>query len=292
MSKSNCKIVFSAHTWENPYSAFEISGAGNISIAWGDGSVETLAIGDELQTLKHEYADAATPKTIVIEGDDIVQFYCGHMYKRGASIDTSQCPTLKTLFCSNTEFGSLDISGNANLEELHCGGCNLTSLDTSANAALKELHCDRNQLTALDTSANAALIKLSCRKNSLAALDLSANAALQTLYCCENSLASLDLSANNELRDLTCRSNPITALRVSVNSMFQFISCQGCQLDKAALNAFFETLPDGMFKFRTATSSSAGSATVNISENPGTKTCNRKLATAKNWEVSARKEAW
>ena len=116
------------------------------------------------------------------------------------------------------------------------------------------LVCNGSRLTGLDVSNNTELTELNCYNNRLTNLDVSKNTALTNLDCSNNRLTSLDLSnANYHLNSVNCRNN---------------------QLAADALNYFFDTLPVNLM-----------SRIVYMGNNPGTQTCDRSIATNKDWNV-------
>jgi len=181
----------------------------------------------------------------------------------------------------------MDVSKNSELTVLICFNNQLTSLNIK-NSALTVLYCQNNQLSNLDISPNGTLYSLVCSSNILTGLDLSKNIALESLFCENNLLTSLDLSVHNNLTVISCSFNPIIDLAVSNDAMFSNIYCTNCQLDKKALNALFEMLPSGCFEYRSETILQKFNATIYISKNRGTKSCNPKIATQKEWIVDKR----
>ena len=152
---------------------------------------------------------------------------------------------------------------------------NIISLDMRDNIALTSLGCNLNALKELDVSKNTILKYLSCNYNQIESLDLSKNTSLMMLDCSINSLTILDLSNNEALTDLKCITNQLKMLDVSKNTALTELNCAGNQLDTDALNALFETLH-----------SNAGTKNIYIGDNPGTKGCDRSIATNKGWTVS------
>ncbi|MDR0422474.1 MAG: hypothetical protein LBH72_05635 [Proteiniphilum sp.] len=89
-----------------------------------------------------------------------------------------------------------------------------------------------------------------CNEQCLTALDVSNCIALRVLYCSSNKLSALDMSKNTALKGLACDKN---------------------QLSADALNRIFTDLPDEY-------------GVILIEDNPGSDTCNRKIAAEKKWE--------
>lgn len=152
---------------------------------------------------------------------------------------------------------------------------NIISMDLRDNIALTSLGCNLNALKELDVSSNTILKSLSCNYNQLENLDLSKNTSLIWLDCSVNGLTILDLSNNDALTFLKCITNQLRMLDVSKNTALTELNCYGNQLDTDALNALFETLH-----------SNAGTKKIYIGGNPGTKECDRSIATNKGWTVA------
>ena len=109
------------------------------------------------------------------------------------------------------------------------------------------------ELTAINVSGCPSLLYLNVSDNQLTGLDVSANTALEILHCNVNLLESLDVSANTKL----------TGLEIFDNN-----------LDTAALDALFNTLPFY------AEPESAG---IWFEDNPGYDDCNKALFEARGW---------
>lgn len=169
-------------------------------------------------------------------------------------------PELTHLFVNNNPLKTLDVSRNTTLVTLECGVTDLTHLDISKLKRLKWLHCSNNHLQHLNLSQNPLLEHLNCTANALGSLDLSANLHLNFLRCELNRLTTLDCSGLNELI---------------------FISCAENQMDAAELNSFFNSLRN----VKNIRAKSATDKLVDLSNNPGTATANRSIATGKGWKL-------
>lgn len=108
---------------------------------------------------------------------------------------------------------------------------------------------------------SGALTELDCAYNKLISLDVSKNTALVVLYCGANELTSLDVSKCTALTRLVCYRN---------------------QLTSKALNKIFTDLPKG----KLIEDSDYDQSYIDISDNPGSETCNKSIAENKGWKVS------
>ncbi|WP_455430391.1 hypothetical protein, partial [Porphyromonas canoris] len=154
----------------------------------------------------------------------------------------------------------------------------LGSQTVTVYGKVTELLCIANSLTSLDVSKNTALTELGCPYNSLTSLDVSKNTALTVLYCGYNSLTSLDVSKNTALRRFSCGNNPnLSSLKIS-SSINDDLWVNGCKLSAETLNEIFRTLPD-------VKGQTEGVKELYIRDNPGTYTCNKKIAKDKGWKL-------
>jgi Leucine-rich repeat (LRR) protein len=287
--------------------------AKSIAVDWGDGTEEKLSKLKDT-AVRHTYA-GETEHTVRIQAENLSVFRC--TYQGLTALDVSNCTALTSLDCSGNRLSALDVSKNTALTDLNCLGNKLSALDVSKNTALTELYCFYNQLSALDVSKNTALTKLLCTDNQLSALDVSGCTALTELYCDNNKLSALDVSKNTALTTLSCNenqlselnvsgctaltrlycshnqlgelnvsgctaldglfcdNNQLSALDVSKNTKLTWLNCFENQLNADALNRIFTDLPD---------LSGKETGVIRLWSNPGTDTCNRSIASAKNWK--------
>jgi hypothetical protein len=125
-------------------------------------------------------------------------------------------------------------------------------------------------------SNHTALTWLSCSDNPLNSLNVSGCTALIALYCSDNQLNSLNVNNCTALAGLDCSGNRLGVLNVGGCTALTELSCGDNQLSAAALNQLFTDLSGRSDKL-------AGH--LSIESNPGTATCNRGIAAAKNWNV-------
>lgn len=251
----------------------ELKGTGTAVINWGIGAEkQTVDLSDNRTVCSHAYYMPLRRK-ITITGDNITSLHCPR-YKELTALDVSKNPALTELHCNCNKLKRLNISKNTALVELVCEENKLKRLDISKNTALVYLFCSFNRLKKLDVSRNIKLTHLYCKHNRIKSLDMSGCSALTKLYCEYNQLKSLDVSECTALAELVCSDNQITSLDVSTNAKltllyFQMDFRKG-QLTSSALNALFETLPGNQ-------------GIIRIKNHPGTKSCDRSIATDKGW---------
>ena len=153
-------------------------------------------------------------------------------WNRLRSLDVSELPKLKVLYCQNNrddyahiDQGEESIVDQANWDPNYVmqeaevfnapatnGG--ITSLRIGSSP-LRILWCYDNSLSSLDLSACPTIENLDCAFNMLTSLDVSGLPNLSALMCHDNNLTELDVSANPELNYLWCWNNPISVLDVS-----------------------------------------------------------------------------
>jgi len=175
---------------------------------------------------------------------------------------------------SQASLRTITISGE-NITHFNCHSNQLINLDVSKYTTLIELCCSINQLTNLDVSNNTQLTALNCCFNSLTSLDVSNNSELVLLKCDDNLLTRLDVSKNTALKHLMCSNNQLTSLDVSKNTLLTALFCRRNQLSSDALNTIFDALNDNSLGDRYNT--------ILIDNNPGTDTCNKRIAKDKGW---------
>jgi Leucine-rich repeat (LRR) protein len=224
--------------------------AQNMVVDWGDGATNNYTDADRSK-ISHTYQNSAE-YTVRIQAKGLSYFSCGQY-----------------------QLTALNVSGCTELTSLTCYGNQITALDVSHNTKLIELDCFADELTALDISRNTELTHLWCGKNHLTALDISHNTKLIELDCEHDPLTTLDVSHNTKLTELRCGFNQLTALDVSRNTKLTVLNCHRNQLTATAINALFTSLPTVQEGY------------IFVSGNPGAATCDRSIATAKGWSVSA-----
>jgi hypothetical protein len=135
--------------------------------------------------------------------------------------------------------------------------------------------------TAIHTiTLTGEITRLNCKGNQITNLDVSKNTVLKFLFCENNQLSSLDVSKNIALAYLICHNNQLSSLDVSKNTAMTILVCENNQFTSSALNVLFGTLHGNLVD------GNYGNKVVYISNNPGTSSCNRSIATNKGWTVN------
>lgn len=177
---------------------------------------------------------------------------------------------------------SLDFSGFTNLISLDCYGyAHLTTLNLTGCDNLASLNITETAIATFDFSALPELRTINCDRSKMTAVDVSGNLKLGQLSCTELGLTSLDISQNLGLSKLNCDDNLLTTLNIPANSPLAAISIANNKFEGADLNALFTALPTKLLR----ESPAQNSFVIIVTGNPGTATCDPRIATNKYWFV-------
>ena len=180
---------------------------------------------------------------------------------------------LKTLYCYNNTFTSLDLVsnteltyldcapntnltwlriGSTNLETLYCYNTGITSLALSELTKLKTLYCYNTKVTSLTLANKPQLTSVDCHSctsltdatiynnSALWKLDINGCTSLNYLDCHSNGLTSLNVTGNTALNYLYCYSNNnLSSITGLANcSALKTLNCYNCALtDLSACNS-------------------------------------------------------
>lgn len=164
---------------------------GNLTLNWGDGSVQTLTDSLSGIALTHVYASVAN-FNCVATGTGLLYFKADS--RRLLTLDPTKAPALTYLSCTSNQLAALNVSKNTELVSLYCGGNALTALNVSNCTKLQTLTCSDNSLTSLDVSGVPSLKKLTCHTNLLTSLRVCPTGSLSYISClnCSLQVAELD----------------------------------------------------------------------------------------------------
>jgi len=225
-------------------------------------------------------------------------------------LDTSSVTAMSGMFSGCTNLQSvplLDTSSVTDMSYMFSGCNNLQSvplLDTSSVTAMHGMFESCNNLQSvplLDTSSVAAMSYMFNRcynLQSVPLLDTSSVTAMSGMFNRCNSLRSVPLLDTSSVADMSymfescysLRSVPLldTSSATDMSAMFGSCTSMGrsqvtgtevehsywdCNLSATALNEVFTNL------------ATVTGQTITITNNPGTATCDRAIATAKGWTV-------
>jgi len=127
---------------------------------------------------------------------------------------------LEELYCGfNGGVDSLDLSNNPRVKALFCQNNNLLHLDVSACSVLEVFWCEFNQLTVLDLTNCPELVFLAAQTNQLSSIDLTNNTLLEHLDLAENQLSYLNLTNILSLESCDFGDNPLISLDLRNNQL-------------------------------------------------------------------------
>jgi Leucine-rich repeat (LRR) protein len=293
-----------------------VTSTGFVAIQWWDGSIVTYAATASTYTYNQKTVPTtgnwskSAPKEIFIWpcisltdasfSGNLTLLYCNGNYL--TSLDVSECGALEVIYAGQGYLRTLDVRNCVALKTLSCGGNLLTKIDVSKCPNLNSLFVDSNALNSLEVSTCTDLRSFSCCANQIKSLDLLNCTKLSSLACSENQLTSLCVTGLTAMYALYCDNNNLTSLDLSgcVNlsgvfayeNRLQSVRCLGIGrvgytsdtsynfygnlLSEAALNMMFQDLADDK---------SEPGTMIDISQNPGSLTCNTAIATAKGYII-------
>jgi len=269
-------------------------------------ALQTLYVGGNLLTSLNVSGLTAL-QTLYVDGNLLT------------SLNVSGLTALGFLDVSNNHLTSLDVSGCTELREINAHSNSLTTLNVSGLMALEILRASNNQLTLVNVSRCSALSSLGINNNPLTSLDVSGCTALSSLNLSVMSLTSLSINGGDTLKSFVITDGPLIYLDVSGCTALQslYIRCQLTSLNVSGLtslgsldvsnnqlttlnvsgcttlrslnvrmNQFTSTNLNNLFETLHGYTISEFSKGINIGFNPGTDSCDRSIAEAKEWIVS------
>lgn len=214
---------------------------GDLTLDWGDGTIQTLKDSLSGTALTHIYASVANFNCRA-SGTGILYFKADS--RRLLTMDPSKSPGLTYLSCTSNQITTLDVSKNTELVSLYCGGNDLSTLNVANCTKLQTLTCSDNKLTQLDVSGVLSLKKLTCHTNLLTSLDVAPMGNLSYISCtnCSLQVAELDtlftqmptLAAVSTSKNLYVLSNPGSA-----NCNIQLANLKNWTPDKVVTSSSF-----------------------------------------------------
>lgn len=153
-----------------------------------------------------------TPKALIIEGNLTHLSLAGNSL---SSLDASQCPTLKSLYCDLNEITQLTLGAQSSLEDLDFSDNQVEAIDLKGCLQLRNLLCNNNHLKSLDLSKNASLESLFCNGNLIENILFAKNEALVDFYAMSNNLTQVDFSQIPHVMDLNLYYNEFTEINLS-----------------------------------------------------------------------------
>ncbi|MDR2087496.1 MAG: hypothetical protein LBP72_10055 [Dysgonamonadaceae bacterium] len=185
--------------------------AQELTIDWGDGTIEHFSPLGEPQQLNHHY-DVWSLKTIQISVD-------GMTYFRRQLVDGWDIQS------AEKRFDELRFIHCSELQEIHCPFMGLVVLEIDKAESLTTLDCTFNKLVQLNLNGCPSLANLYCMNNHLINLNIDQCTVLKNLWCINNQLTALELNASETLTMLMCGNNRINSLNLSNYKTLQHLVC-------------------------------------------------------------------
>lgn len=299
------KITFrDLNTRSEPFDTLSFPAAKEVSIDWGDGSVEYFPTKYEIT---HKYAKTGT-HTITIEGEDIYCCYIGSFYDLKPIPEIPNNSVIKAnIQCSTLEAIGISASANGNISNEPEYSCPIVDFSECPNLKyieiyapiqkinisnckeLKILHALRNKFSDIDLSNNTKLIYCNLYMTNCTSIDLSSCTLLETLDCGYSSqLSSIDISKCPALTSIDCYfCNNLTSIDISNNKKLNYINIYNCNFNTIELNKLYQNLPQG--KTWTNKDGSIEQSSIRIGKYIGIMPdSDIKIAEDKGWKVYQR----
>lgn len=202
----------------------DISNCYNLGdLIWHNNPFEEINLGDVASITFHNYAAIYDPtKTTDYP-------YLSYALNNSTKLKITSS-RYSRLNVSGNQLESLDISQSPNIRKLYCNNNNLTTLDVTKHRQLVELNCEANHMTELNLETNSLLQYLKCNYNQLTALKTTNNPELRTLEIKSNQIDVLDLSNNQYINTLRCQECP-NLREIWFQSQTQHALIPTCALD-------------------------------------------------------------
>jgi len=125
---------------------FRITFTGTLTVDWGDGTVDTIAVTEDEQEITHtyQYTEIFGIAIDVSQGGSISYLRANSVGL--LSINVTKCPTITYLRVDNNSLVRLDVSQCSGLTYLRCDNNYIDTLDVSNLAGLTYLRFDNNYI--------------------------------------------------------------------------------------------------------------------------------------------------
>jgi hypothetical protein len=248
----------------------------SISLSWG------TAPASPYNSLLPKMA-AVVPCTVggVVSGN-ITQFVAT---SNGIThLDVVGLTSLTNLDVTGNMLTQLNIDSLTSLVTLNASDNGLEYLYIPQNTALVTLNVSTNNLRTLELKYVAMLEYVNCSYNALTRLELLGvdSGTFHTLACAHNQLSYLDIQGCTGVYNLDVSYNSLTTLALP-NFSPPFIVGEDGAVYNLSSNSFTSTELNAIFTALDAPSTAPQTATLYITGNPGTGTCNTTIATSKGW---------
>lgn len=290
--------------------------APEIFVDWGDGSETESWLSQNgsiiTSALEHQYPESNTIKeyTVKITGKGLQSFTIKPDPNNNdvlasiiKSVDFKNCPNLTSVsLLGIDEMKSLDFNKLPALEQLVLEATYFTDFDCSNKASLQRLILENNQLLE-SLKCPTSLKAIALTNNPLLTeevVKLSRYKELNSFYLSTSDWTSVNLSPNKKLESLILTYNDIEDLDISLHSNLEYLilndmllssivlpengfpnllyaELNNNKLDANTLNAIFKALP--------TKTDNPNEQVIYVRTNPGSESCDTKIATDKGWKV-------
>jgi len=240
----------------------------------------------------NNYNKTGTFTDIVINNQDLTKFNTGNcdglvtldlQYNSLTTIDLLKCDFLVYLdIAFNPDLSNLYIDNLSQLQIVHLNDTVISDLELISLEVLTEIDVTNTRIVNLNVSSADTLINIYGGGNSyLSSITLGHQPYLTTLDVMNStSLASLDVSDCDSLQYIGAHNCGLTSITVNgLVGLFSFcdVFIHDNYLTETTINSFFNNL---------GTIVSPGFANIDVSNNPGSSTCDKTIAEAKGWNVT------
>ena len=187
---------------------------GTISVNWGDGTfVDYEGTTEAFRYLEGEVKGT----TIVIKGSDQMWDLLGCAGQQITSIDVTQAPELRSLYCQDNEIKSMALSKAKNLTDLNASNNVMsgTGVKPATHALMENIDLSGNSIknngsgTTFAYSTNK-IQRINISNNKFVTVTISNASQLDALYCGGNDIKTLTFTTAPNLTTVCCEDNVIT----------------------------------------------------------------------------------
>ncbi len=191
-----------------------VNPAGVISVNWGDGTfVDYPSTTEAFRFIEGEVKG----ETIVIKGSDNQWDLLGCAGQNITTIDVTNAPELRSLYCQDNEIKSMALSKAKNLTDLNASNNVMaaTGVRPSTHALMENIDLSGNSIknngsgTTFAYSTNK-IQRINISNNKVVTVTISNASQLDALYCGSNDIKTLNFATAPNLTTVCCEDNVIT----------------------------------------------------------------------------------
>ena len=187
---------------------------GTMSVNWGDGTfIEYPGTTESFRFLEGEVKG----DTIVIKGSELSWDLLGCAGQNIVTIDVSEAPELRSLYCQNNEIKALAVSKTKDLTDLNASNNLLakTGVKPTTHTQMENLDLSGNELKnngsgTTFTFNTENIQRLNITGNKITTVTITDATQLDALYCAGNTVKSLNFKTTPNITTVCCENNAIT----------------------------------------------------------------------------------